>query len=335
MRNEYASVVVAYVTYGIYVTLAGICMYILLQYNPKTKGRYILIAYTCSMFITTTVYFGAAAKLTEISLIETIFNPAALAAVSSKVSMTKNAAYIVNIWLADSLVVYRTYVIWGGNLYVMVIPFIIFIGTVASSIALLVQVGIPGASFAPGGLISDLGTAFLSLSVSSNIISTLLIAGQLFRHQWALRQTGIQDNGLYTRIFAVIAESAALYSGCGLIYIPLYARNLSSQYAVSALYASLGSITPVLIVIRMALGVATNDSRAGNISTMMAAGMPNSQMAEKRETSYMFAGRSQQESTVAASTLSPKRQASKSAQTLADASSDVYPMEHFTGGEVV
>lgn len=80
-------------------------MYILLQYKQKTKGRYILIAYTCSMFIASTIYFGAAAKLAEITLIETIFDPAALAAVSSKVSMTKNTAYIVNIWLADSLVV--------------------------------------------------------------------------------------------------------------------------------------------------------------------------------------------------------------------------------------
>jgi hypothetical protein len=123
MRNEYASVVVAYVTYGnqsaplhleqsdlpgcagIYVILAGISMYILLQYRHQTKGRYVLIVYTCSMFIASTIYFGAAAKLTEITLIETVFNPAAFAAVSSKVSMTKNTAYVVNVWLADSLVV--------------------------------------------------------------------------------------------------------------------------------------------------------------------------------------------------------------------------------------
>lgn len=80
-------------------------MYILLRYRHQTKGRYVLMGYTCSMFIASTIYFGAAAKLTEITLIETVFNPATFAAVSSKISMTKNTAYVINIWLADSLVV--------------------------------------------------------------------------------------------------------------------------------------------------------------------------------------------------------------------------------------
>lgn len=87
---------------GIYVTLAGICMYLLLQ-RKKSRGKYILIAYTCTMFIASTIYFGFAADLTDI-FIESIFNPAASTGVLSKY-MAKNAAYVINIWLADSLMV--------------------------------------------------------------------------------------------------------------------------------------------------------------------------------------------------------------------------------------
>lgn len=87
-------------------------------------------------------------------------------------------------------------------------------------------------------LISDLGTAFWSISVSLNVISTLLIAGRLLWHQRSLRQIGLQHSNQYTDIVAVLAESAALYSICGLIYIPLFALNLSLQYPFSALFNS-------------------------------------------------------------------------------------------------
>jgi hypothetical protein len=87
-------------------------------------------------------------------------------------------------------------------------------------------------------LVSDFGTAFWSISVSLNVISTLLIAGQLLWHQRSLRQAGLQHSDQYTGIVAVLAESAALYSICGLIYIPLFARNLTLQYPFSALFNS-------------------------------------------------------------------------------------------------
>jgi hypothetical protein len=57
------------------------------------------------MFIVSAIDFGVSLKLTEITLVETIFNPAALAGTSSKIAMARNAAYVVDVWLADSLVV--------------------------------------------------------------------------------------------------------------------------------------------------------------------------------------------------------------------------------------
>ena len=109
--------------------------------------------------------------------------------------------------------------------------------TVGSSIALIAETAKPGAMFG-AKLISEFGIAFWSISVSLNVISTLLIAGQLLWHQRALRRLGIQDNGQYTGVVAVLAESAALYSICGLIYIPLFARNMTLQYPFSPLFLS-------------------------------------------------------------------------------------------------
>jgi hypothetical protein len=108
---------------------------------------------------------------------------------------------------------------------------------VGTSIALLIETAKPGAVFGVK-LISNFGTAFWSISVSLNVVSTILIAGMLLWHDKKLRRLGFQGSGPYIGIAAVLAESAALYSVFGLIYIPLFARNLSLQYPFSPLFIS-------------------------------------------------------------------------------------------------
>jgi hypothetical protein len=102
----------------------------------------------------------------------------------------------------------------------------------------MIETAKPGAIFGIP-LISNLGTAFWSISVSLNVVSTLLIAGQLIWHQRTLRQAGFRHGNQYMTIAAILAESAALYSIAGLIYIPLFARDLTLQYPFSALFNSM------------------------------------------------------------------------------------------------
>jgi hypothetical protein len=65
-----------------------------------------MFIYTCAMFFVTTIYFCAAAKWSEIEFVESTVNPAVFAsALSSKLAITKDTAFVVNIWLADSLIV--------------------------------------------------------------------------------------------------------------------------------------------------------------------------------------------------------------------------------------
>lgn len=335
-RMSYAAAVVGCMTYGIYVLLAGICIYYQLQHRHQTKGRYVLIVYTCSMFIVSTVYFCCAAKWSEIEFVESTVNPAVFATLlSSKLAITKDTASVVNIWLADSLLIYRTYVIWGGNLCILILPVIMFFGAVASSLALLIETARPGATFGQS-LISDFGTAFWSISVSLNVISTLLIAGQLLWHRRSLRRAGLKESDQYLTIAAILAESAALYSVSGLIYIPLFARDLALQYPFSALFNSAASIAPNLIILRMALGVAAHDSRTTGISTTLnIASMPDSQFSKKRTTNILTSSRSQQGSTIADTDVSPARTAFKSVHTLANESSDFYPMNSYKRDDAV
>ena len=93
-----------------YVVLAGICLYFQLQHRQQSKGGYVLIVYTCAMFVSSTIYFCFGAKWSEIEFVETTANTAAFAsALSSQLAITKDTASCVTIWLADSLIVCSSY----------------------------------------------------------------------------------------------------------------------------------------------------------------------------------------------------------------------------------
>ena len=112
----------------------------------------------------------------------------------------------------------------------------------ATGIGLLIQTAKPGAVFGQANVI-NFGTPFWSLSVTTNVISTLLIAGRLLYRRRMLRDTtrgyGATQLRMYTSTVAIFAESAALYAICAIIYIPMFAKNITLQYPFSALLGSM------------------------------------------------------------------------------------------------
>ena len=85
----------------------------------------------------------------------------------------------------------------------------------------------------------DYNTAFWSLTVSLNILCTVLIASRLWYQHLRVRGLGASAESLYASVIAVTVESAALYSLCGVIYIPLVVRKDTLQYPFSALMGGL------------------------------------------------------------------------------------------------
>lgn len=67
---------------------------------------------------------------------------------------------------------------------------------------------------------------YWALSIFLNIFVTLLIAARLFMMRKRMRQVlGEQHAKKYTSAIAVLVESAAIFSGMGLIYLIAYARR--------------------------------------------------------------------------------------------------------------
>ncbi|KAJ7705444.1 hypothetical protein B0H17DRAFT_856570, partial [Mycena rosella] len=256
-RMSYAAALIACIGYGIYIVLAYQCIKRLLRRTDKrTSGCVALLAYTVLLFVLQTIYFVAGCKWSEIEFVEAPVDPAVFASQqSSMLSVLKGTVYSINIWVADAFILYRAYIIWGKS-YIFLLPMLTYLGSVAMGAGLLVQISKPHATLGQVTVI-NFGTPFWSLSVTTNVLSTMLIAGRLLYRRRTMQATpknqgyGGRSN---TSTSAIFAESAALYAVAALIYIPLFARNLALQYPFSALLGAVVSIAPTLIILRMAGG---------------------------------------------------------------------------------
>ncbi|KAJ3810413.1 hypothetical protein EV368DRAFT_48992 [Lentinula lateritia] len=262
-RLSYAAAVVGCVTYGCYFVLAAICLHFQMNHTQRHQ-KWPWLIYNILIFVVSTIYFIGAAIWSEVEFVETTVNPSEFAGLlSSPLSILKDTASVVNIWLADSLIIYRAYIIWGGSWHIIILPVLIYFSSIGTGIVLLYASAQPNTSFGASA-VTHFGTAFWSISVALNIIVTLLIAGRLIMAQHALKHVQVESSSHYNPIIATFAESAALYSISGLFYIAFFVRNNPIFYVFNALFCSMTSIAPTLIILRVALGVAyTKDSIPG------------------------------------------------------------------------
>ena len=121
--------------------------------------------------------------------------------------------------------------IWAGayNNLVLILPIAVYLAAVACSIALLVFTSNPGAMYSTR-IVQVFGTASWSLSLSLNVIVTILIAGRLVFYRRRLRKVlGSNHGRVYMTILAITVESAALYAIFELIVLVTFLTNSATE----------------------------------------------------------------------------------------------------------
>lgn len=187
------------------------------------------------------------------------------AQVSTRFAVLRDVSFTVNIWLSDSFVIYRLYVVWMGTWYIMVLPILIYLSSIATGVGLLIESAKPDTVFGQAPLI-NFGVPFWSLSLVLNVLTTACIAGRLLHHRRRIQIMGRMNGKQYLSLAAVFVESAALYSLSCLIFIPMWAKNVPMQYPFFSVLGCATSVAPILIVLRVALGVAITKSDGSNAS---------------------------------------------------------------------
>ncbi|KAF8909346.1 hypothetical protein CPB84DRAFT_1509098 [Gymnopilus junonius] len=257
----FAGSAIVLLMYGIYFILTAICIHYM--FVNRTKN-WLVLAYLIVSLLVTTLFLAASAKYTELLLLETAVNPVATQKLSQRLDLLQQVAYSVKIWLADSLLVYRLWIVWLGSCLVIIFPSILFIGSLASGAAGLALFRHLDKAEAN----RNLGVGFHSCSVALNVITTSLIAGRLLYQRQRVKDLGDGHSQQYLSLMAVFAESGALYSIAGLIYIPLYSRNSNLVFVFAPIVEAASGIAPALIILRMALGVAVSKQTQAQLSTL-------------------------------------------------------------------
>jgi hypothetical protein len=111
----------------------------------RGRNRIVLI-YTIVSFIVSTIFMAASSKFVEVVLIESAVDPVGSAKLMPRLDLLQQVVYSMKIWLADSLLVrvllmaarchlnppkqiYRLWIVWSGMFAIVIIPSILFIGT--------------------------------------------------------------------------------------------------------------------------------------------------------------------------------------------------------------
>ncbi|KAF8177549.1 hypothetical protein K438DRAFT_1292840 [Mycena galopus ATCC 62051] len=218
--------------YGIYSTLFCICIYILLR-RPQHRGKIVLLVTAIALFTLSTVQL-------VLLLVISASDISGIVVPYQEIVYTVNILYGVNNIIADGLVIYRCYCIWNHNIYAVIFPMMLLVGTSIFGLDLALD-----------------PYPFYALSLATNILVTALTAGRIWWFYRTARAYSMTDSQKrYASTISILVESGALYSVAVTIFLVVVSAPSArgaSPAALSMLQQVMG-IAPTLIIVRVGMG---------------------------------------------------------------------------------
>ncbi|KAJ3499746.1 hypothetical protein NLJ89_g10062 [Agrocybe chaxingu] len=169
------------------------------------------------------------------------------------------ATLFVLTFLADLLILWRCWIIWGATgvtiAYVVIaFPALMLLASFVMGTLWTLQSSQPGLSLY-SALPMAYGTSYYVISLSVNIILTILIATRLLLYRRKIMATIAPDHGTeYFSLAAIFVESAALYSLFAILFIITYAIDNPINQVFLAFSTAAQQIAGYLIIYRVAEG---------------------------------------------------------------------------------
>ncbi|KAF8918445.1 hypothetical protein CPB85DRAFT_84744 [Mucidula mucida] len=166
----------------------------------------------------------------------------------------------LSIIIADCVLIWRCWVIWSKNWWVVALPLVSFVaGLVFDGFFLWQDIGhsVENAHLNWGLAAVNWGVAYFSTSLATTLICTSLI---VFRISTVGHGAGYAVSlKSYKGIIEIVVESAALYAVSLIIFMAFLARDDPRNVYPQAILISSSGIAPTLIVARVASGQARPD----------------------------------------------------------------------------
>ncbi|KAG2066748.1 hypothetical protein BDR04DRAFT_1106193 [Suillus decipiens] len=242
--------------YGVYCVLFIASVVILIK-QYRVSNRVIWVA-NCSLFMTSTAHFALVFNYFYTALENAPFSEFGN---ETPVLMGANLMISVVDVIGDLLLLYRCWLVWGKNFYVIVLPLLTALagfGCILPIPSLILSIN--PASPSPPTEIVPLTIAGYALPLCTNVMVTALIACRLW---YISRIPYFDEHGkpVLLKISAggrpmmLIIESGVLYMATQLVYVVLVAIGNSAEVILSYAGTQIYGIASTLIIIRVGLGV--------------------------------------------------------------------------------
>ncbi|KAF5365959.1 hypothetical protein D9758_006650 [Tetrapyrgos nigripes] len=177
---------------------------------------------------------------------------------------------------AEINLIHRTFVVWGSDIKVIVVPVILMLGNLGTGIAsrFIADADVSqsvGADSGSGGNLQDkrsivFSGVFMGVNAFTNLVLTGMIAGRIWYISRQSAKYSSASSGGYSRIYhsiiAIVFESGLLYPTFIILYIILAFGNFPMKDRLNISHASailldllalVAAIAPTLIIVRAGL----------------------------------------------------------------------------------
>ncbi|KAJ7240642.1 hypothetical protein B0H12DRAFT_52148 [Mycena haematopus] len=264
---QYFPLVIDSLTYGIYSVLFYQAVYVLLsRRTPNYKMHlwwltvlfllstiHVLLAWTWA-FITDTADTAIYELFSLKNPLPVLYAPDDPISVH-RIGIVIKLRYSLANAIADGVVIHRCYIIWGRKLRSVAFLIVAFFMTcIGGIIGMLPLSGVPERA----AMAVCIGTVFFT-----NVLGTGMVAGRIW---WISRRAanylGGRSRKRYSNLTAVMLESGLIYPAALALTVILFlipATPTSSVLICLAACYHLVGIAPTLIIVRVGLGVSTDD----------------------------------------------------------------------------
>ncbi|KAL5492766.1 hypothetical protein ACEPAI_4213 [Sanghuangporus weigelae] len=269
-ESKLVSIFVQSVLYGAYSVLFFVATYYMLWNRPGGQPpRRTMLCISLLMFVVATMH--VAVNFTRI--IKAFINfenaPGGPASFFNELSeftqMFGSTLYVLQTLIGDSMVLYRCYLVWGRNLWVVAFPFVCLLGSTATGIGILYSFArvVPQASIFVVEL-SHWITSFFSMTFATNVICTALVAYRV----WSINRKRLSFRVRKLRpIMLLIVESGAFYSATLMALLILYNVDSWFQYVVLDAVSPIVGIVFTVIMLRIITGVSSEDGETALVDS--------------------------------------------------------------------
>ncbi|KAJ7055581.1 hypothetical protein C8F01DRAFT_454192 [Mycena amicta] len=239
---------------GVFTVLFGACLrFIVVKKTFDVNG--ILTPTLCLIWVLTIAHWVVDIIRARIAFIDDpadgilyLSNPA------QPLEGAKIGLYSTITIFADFFMIYRCWMVWNRNFYVLAVPVLSWIGTAVTGWVGTAQIvrtqkgGIFHANLVPWIV------SFFSMSLATNVLCTFLIAWKVLQSQIRLRKmSSTHAGGRVIQALIVFTESAALYSLSLIALLVTYQLGINTSFIVLDLTSSLIGITFSSIILRLSM----------------------------------------------------------------------------------